>query len=297
MKRQGSVAADRGKGGRRPAARSGAARRAERRLLQFFACGSLFVLLVAIKLLMPGRVGPLSERIAEGLQRNLDVQAVFLAVGDAVSRQTSPAEALEDVYRTVFAPNTAGREGQVLAEDLPQEGSAWDILRSYGNKEQASSGEEQVAELAYILYSDENLPENVTLQQEILGFDYCTPVSAPISSPFGYREHPLQGEERFHYGVDLAAESGADVACFAGGQVRVVGESSSYGKYCIVDHENGYRTLYAHCARITVSSGTEVRRGETIAEVGETGMATGPHLHFELQRDGVYLNPTYYVSA
>lgn len=253
------------------------------------------MLLVAVKLLMPGKMGPLSERITQVLQQNIDVQAVFLAVGDAFSREVSPTEALEEVYQTVFAPD--GHREQVLASDLPQEGGAWELLQSYREDAPVSSGTERVSELAYVLYSDENLPENVTLEQEILGFDYCAPVSAPISSPFGYREHPTEGEERFHYGVDLAADSGAGIACFAGGQVRVVGESSSYGKYCIIDHANGYRTLYAHCARITVSSGAEVLRGEKIAEVGETGMATGPHLHFELQRDGVYLNPTYYVSV
>ena len=81
------------------------------------------------------------------------------------------------------------------------------------------------------------------------------------------------------------------------GTVTAVGESSSYGKYCIVAHEGGYSTLYAHCSRVTASSGTAVKRGQKIAEVGETGMATGPHLHFELQKDGVYLNPIYYVAA
>ena len=65
----------------------------------------------------------------------------------------------------------------------------------------------------------------------------------------------------------------------------------------MVAHEGGYSTLYAHCSRITATSGSVVRRGEKIAEVGETGFATGPHLHFELQKDGVYLNPIYYVSA
>ena len=148
-----------------------------------------------------------------------------------------------------------------------------------------------------MLYSNQNLPESVSLEQAILDFDYCTPVSGALSSGFGYRDHPIEGEERFHYGVDLAANTGTEVDCFADGTVTAVGESSSYGKYCMVAHEGGYSTLYAHCSRITASSGSAVRRGEKIAEVGETGFATGPHLHFELQKDGVYLNPIYYVSV
>jgi murein DD-endopeptidase MepM/ murein hydrolase activator NlpD len=97
--------------------------------------------------------------------------------------------------------------------------------------------------------------------------------------------------------VDLAAETGTDIACFADGIITAVGESSSYGKYCTVTHSGGYTTLYAHCSRITVSSGMEVKGGQTIAEVGETGMATGPHLHFELHQNNTYLNPIYYLDA
>ena len=146
------------------------------------------------------------------------------------------------------------------------------------------------------MYSDQNLPENVSLEQAILDFDYCVPVNGTLSSDFGYREHPVEGEERFHYGVDLAADTGTEIVCFADGTVTAVGESSSYGKYCMVSHAGGYSTLYAHCSRITVSSGASVTEGQKIAEVGETGIATGPHLHFELHKDDVYLNPIYYVS-
>ena len=141
------------------------------------------------------------------------------------------------------------------------------------------------------------LPEGVSMEQAILDFDYTTPVMGVLTSDFGYREHPIEGEERFHYGIDLAANSGTEIDCFADGTVTAAGESSSYGKYCIVGHAGGYSTLYAHCSRIVVTSGTPVSRGQKIAEVGETGMATGPHLHFELHQDGGYLNPIYYVST
>lgn len=195
-------------------------------------------------------------------------------------------------------------------EELPlDESAALDDLREYRMKsltadqqtaeEEADAKTEQteVSTLAYVLYSDKNLPEDVSLEQAILGFDYCTPVCGTLTSNFGYREHPVEGEERFHYGVDLAADTGTAISCFADGTVTAVGESSSYGRYCIVTHEGGYSTLYAHCSRVTASSGTAVKEGQKIAEVGESGMATGPHLHFELHRDGTYLNPIYYVSA
>lgn len=75
------------------------------------------------------------------------------------------------------------------------------------------------------------------LEQALLGFDYCTPVMGTLTSDFGYREHPVEGEERFHYGIDIGAAAGTEIGCFADGTVTAVGESSSYGKYITVAHE------------------------------------------------------------
>lgn len=275
-----------------------------RRLLQLVACSGIFVLLVAAKLLLPAKMAQINEKISGALRQNMDVQAVFSAVGRAVTGEKDASGAMEDVYEAVFHPEKGEALETAALEGLPlDELAALDDLREYrAEAEQQSQeppAEEQteVSTLAYVLYSDNNLPEDVSLEQAILGFDYCTPVCGTLTSDFGYREHPVEGEERFHYGVDLAANTGTAVNCFADGTVTAVGESSSYGKYCIVTHTGGYSTLYAHCSRVTASSGTAVKEGQKIAEVGETGMATGPHLHFELHRDGTYLNPIYYVST
>jgi len=288
--------------------------REKRRLLQLTACAGIFVLLVAVKLLLPGRMAPLRETISHAMQQNMDVQGVFSAVGRAVSGETGVEDTLEDVYQAVFRPQE-GEAAETAAETPLPAGEGLELLKSIPSGETAAPADTQaepgavqpepetvvsedpeVSTLAYILYSDQNLPANASMEQAILGFDYCTPVMGTLSSAFGYREHPVEGEERFHYGLDIAADTGTAVNCFADGTVTAVGESSSYGRYCIVAHQGGYSTLYAHCSRITASSGTSVEEGEKIAEVGETGMATGPHLHFELQHDGNYLNPIYYVS-
>ena len=265
-----------------------------RRLIRLVACGSIFVLLVAVKLLLPARLAGFREALSRAMERNIDVQAVFSAVGRAVSGEEDAAQA---VYRAVFLPEEAGAER--TAAQLP-EGGAAEELQQYRAAETATTEEtpqRDLTALAYVLYSAQNLPEHVSLEQAILDFEYGAPVNAPVTSSFGYREHPAEGERRFHYGVDLAAEKGTEIGAFADGTVTVVGESSSYGKYCMISHAGGYTTLYAHCDRIVASSGREVRRGETIAAVGDTGMATGAHLHFELQKDGVYLNPIYYLEA
>ena len=304
--------------------------REKRHLAQLVACGSVFVLLVAVKLLLPGRMAQVNARLSGILEQNIDVQGVFSAVGRAVSGEADVSIALEDMYQAVFNPQetdpaveaSASAGGEAVDVQLP---SAIEPLRSFRTGTGSSDGwldlpapESETAEreadqtaaatesasqngteastLAYILYSDQNLPDNVCLEQALLGFDYCTPVVGTLTSDFGYREHPVEGEERFHYGIDIGAATGTEIGCFADGTVTAVGESSSYGKYITVTHEGGYSTLYAHCSRILAASGASVKEGDVIAEVGETGIATGPHLHFELHQGSQYLNPIYYVS-
>ena len=178
-------------------------------------------------------------------------------------------------------PETSVSVAANVAES-PSDGNAFDDTHPEGQ--------------ASVLYGGRKLPENVGMQQVLLNFDYQCPVKGTLTSAFGYRNHPIDGAERFHYGVDIAAETGTEIVCFADGVVTATGESTSFGKYCTVEHGGGFTTLYAHCSKITASSGAAVRMGDKIAEVGATGQATGPHLHFALQREGIYLNPIYYVT-
>ena len=133
------------------------------------------------------------------------------------------------------------------------------------------------------------------MTQQVLGFDFVAPLEAVTTSGFGMRKSPVSGEEEFHYGLDLAAEEGTVIRSFADGRVKAVGDSSSLGNYLIVEHAGGYSTLYAHCSRVTAAAGQAVSIGDTIAEVGQSGNATGPHLHFVLYRGSTYLNPVYYL--
>ena len=149
--------------------------------------------------------------------------------------------------------------------------------------------------LSYV-YTMPAPPENASLEQRNLGFDHRTPVLGALSSTFGWREHPVEGGNRFHYGVDLAAEEGTDILAFASGTVYATGESSTLGNYVMLQHQGGYITLYGHCREVTVTGGS-VDMGDKNAEVGSTGLVTGPHLHFELHDGDLYLNPIYYVEV
>lgn len=154
----------------------------------------------------------------------------------------------------------------------------------------------QTERLTCVLYAGETLPEEVSIEPKEYHFAYCTPVKGSLTSGFGYRIHPIAGVRRFHYGVDIGADIGTEIDSFATGTVNAVGKSNCYGNYLIIDHSDGCRTLYAHCSKILVSAGKSVKMGEKIAEVGETGIATGPHLHFEVHDGDTYLNPLYYVE-
>ena len=151
------------------------------------------------------------------------------------------------------------------------------------------------AEAVSYVYTMPALPENASLEQRNLGFAHTSPIRGALSSAFGWREHPIEGGNKFHYGVDLAADQGTDILAFADGEVYATGESSTLGNYIMLQHQGGYITLYAHCSRVTAAGGAVVK-GEKIAEVGDTGLATGPHLHFELHDGDLYLNPIFYVE-
>lgn len=143
-------------------------------------------------------------------------------------------------------------------------------------------------------YSGYPVPANVSYECPKLPFEYVSPVSGVTSSGFGYRLHPIENEVKYHYGTDFAANTGTEIYAFADGTIVVQGESDSYGKYVMIDHANGYSTLYAHCSELCRNCGA-VKRGDVIAKVGATGAATGPHLHFELMQSDTYLNPEFYL--
>ena len=111
------------------------------------------------------------------------------------------------------------------------------------------------------------------------------------------RSHPLLHISRPHEGIDVAAPMGAPIIAPASGVVTRVGYENGYGNTLEIDHGNGIVTRYAHCSRIDVRAGTRVTRGQRIAAVGSTGLATGPHLHYEIHINGKVVNPLTYVLS
>ncbi len=124
------------------------------------------------------------------------------------------------------------------------------------------------------------------------------PISSVITSYYGWRT--LNGQKDFHYGIDLRAAVGTPIRATDGGIVSYVGTptgvSASYGKLIIIDHQNGFRSYYAHLSRFDVKVGDAVYQGQVIGKTGVTGNITGPHLHFEIRKNNLTQNPLHYLK-
>ena len=139
-------------------------------------------------------------------------------------------------------------------------------------------------------------PDLVDNTKYTIPFKVRIPVQGRITSPFGYRVHPITEETTFHYGIDIAATAGTDIGAFSNGTVVERGVSTIFGNYVKVEHSDGYLSFYAHLSKITVKKGQKVKLGDKIGLVGSTGMSTGPHLHFEVRRNGKTTNPENYLK-
>jgi murein DD-endopeptidase MepM/ murein hydrolase activator NlpD len=126
---------------------------------------------------------------------------------------------------------------------------------------------------------------------------FMLPVEGQPTSGYGMRMHPIDHEERLHSGMDIAAPTGTPIQAAAAGQVVFSGTQAGYGNVVVIQHTEGYSTLYAHNTANLVSVGTTVSQGQPIATVGSTGRSTGSHLHFEVRKDGKRLDPIQFFAT
>jgi murein DD-endopeptidase MepM/ murein hydrolase activator NlpD len=179
-------------------------------------------------------------------------------------------------------------------------GDTFDIIVGY---KRSASGESQVGELLFAGLERGGKPQAQLLRWgkdgqffEASGMGaqrtgLLMPVVGRITSNFGARRHPILGYTRMHSGVDFGAPHGSPIYAVGDATVRLAGWSGGHGNMVKLDHGGGYGTGYAHMSRIAVASGTHVRAGQVIGYVGSTGLSTGPHLHYELYRNGAPVNP------
>lgn len=258
-------------------------------VIRFYIAAFIFIVLTAIKITSPALSDSISYEISKILITESEQTVSVIELGKSLYSDNI----YEVFHRTDAEPDKIPVSEVVDFEKLlpmPQEEIEAEI-----EEEPELSPKVEAFLQSQEQYSDCAVPANVCYDMPELPFEFEEPVVGCTSSGFGYREHPIDKELKYHYGTDISASTGAEIHAFADGVVRAIGEEDGgYGKYIIIDHADGYSTLYAHCSELCVSSG-EVKRGEVIALVGQSGAATGPHLHFELMQGDTYLNPEFYV--
>lgn len=271
-------------------------------------CAAVFIIMTAVKVSVPSAVNDLSEGLSyleekSGLAATAELCGELLSVSDESISAAADDNARVRLQDTSDAADAATHSRSIIMPQRYYDFRALaqkTILVESENKRELARQRESVAEAfkeSQEAFISEGLPETVSYDCPELGIEYISPIPGITSSGFGYRLHPIYGVVKFHYGTDFAAAQGETIAAFADGEVVLAAECDSYGKYIIISHDGGCETLYAHCSELLVSAGTSVTRGEPIALVGSTGLATGPHLHFELKQNGVYLNPEYYTAV
>jgi LysM repeat protein len=130
----------------------------------------------------------------------------------------------------------------------------------------------------------------------VMGTLFIYPAYGRVSSPYGWRDHPISKKRHFHNGVDIANSPGTVIKAAMDGRVIKTGYSHIYGKYIIIRHGNGFQTLYGHLRKIIAGKGTTVVQGNKIGEMGNTGYSTGTHLHFSIYKNGETVDPLLYLK-
>lgn len=157
--------------------------------------------------------------------------------------------------------------------------------------------EKQFLEESKIL--EERIKQMKLSAQSYVGGQMLWPVpsSRRITSYFGVRQHPVFNYSRMHTGIDIAANQGVNIVAANVGTVKISGWEGGYGNTVLIDHGGGISTLYAHCSTLLVREGQKVKAGDVIARIGSTGISTGPHLHFEVRKNGEPVDPMQYLGS
>jgi len=222
------------------------------------------------------------------------VAAAFNLPYDALATLNSwEAPALFNAKDEVLIPNIPG----IFIPKTPI--GKWERMLS-GNLRKGSSVSVHIAQKEGMSREFVFFPGNKFTAEErvrFLGSLFLSPVAeGRITSGFGYRPDPFTGKPSFHPGVDLSVSKGTPVLAVRDGIIYDTGRVERYGYFVIVNHDGGYQSVYAHLDAILVEKNDVVDAGDLIALSGNSGLSTGPHLHFELRRNGVPMDPTRLTS-
>ncbi len=238
----------------------------------------------------------------ELLQQKAQVQGFALNLLD-YKRQMFLLRDLDTKLRRVVSLGPRDRAQQVLGIGGPDE-LGLQNLTQMGEKKQEDALKEMHQELSQLKGAATR--QETSLQMLIEYFEdkrslYAStpsiwPVRGWVTSPFGPRTSPFTGIPTFHEGIDIAAQTGTPIIAPADGVVVKAEFSTGYGNMVEISHGYGIKTVFGHNSRLNVKAGQQVRRGDVISYVGDTGSSTGPHLHYEVRLNGLPVNPVKYLN-
>lgn len=218
-----------------------------------------------------------------------------------VNDQTSPAEVMSTVLRS-FQPVKEETDTEPSSQNSSQATDAQQVLVPYESQNiddslrassDAPSGGDDESDAPF--ETDYNaVSAQIKTAADINQMQL--PLIGKVTSEYSYRLHPITGIYSMHSGIDIAGNTGDAIHASMSGRVRRNSSDAKSGNYVIIDHNQSLATMYAHCSKILVQEGEWVEKGQVIAEVGSTGLSTGPHLHFEVRLNGTKLNPRWILD-
>jgi len=246
--------------------------------LQTIICIVILALISIIKSIDTPLTNLMYEKIRTGISHNIELSTVYEKIDNIAARLTK------------------GKDSN--AEDKTGNGLNHDDIGTVDQEDTDAQGVDEAKEpinsLGVIDYdisveTDKNLVKAIRDKHTLI-----LPVEGYLSSAFGYMTGPV---DRLHTGIDIAAKKGAEVKASLDGVVIESGTARAYGNYIKINHGDGLETLYAHCSQLIAKKGQKVRQGDTIARVGDTGVSTGAHLHFEIIYKGKPINPLDFLNV
>jgi murein DD-endopeptidase MepM/ murein hydrolase activator NlpD len=239
------------------------------------------------------------------IQDNQELQQQFEVLEERTKKIQQQVTELEkrdnEVYRTIFEADpipdsvrakeiASQKENQLVMKmaNFQLENSIVETINNLSNR--INSQERSYNEIAEFIKDKETLLASTPAIQPVSNSDLKR-----VASGFGYRIDPVYKTVKLHNGLDFAAPQGTPIYATANGTIRVAANTGTgYGNHVVINHGYGYETLYGHMFRIKVKVGQKVKRGEIIGWVGSTGKSTGPHCHYEVNKNGRHLDPVYF---
>jgi murein DD-endopeptidase MepM/ murein hydrolase activator NlpD len=232
-----------------------------------FLIGTVFVVAVSVRVVEYHRM---QERLSIISAQFLEMKGTILSLKQA-----------EKDFRKLFSLKS---KSAVLESSSPGDTGSLDMEVL---KEQIDAAMQSVSDIRRYIAGQKDI---------FLATPVGWPVPGTLSSPYGYRNHPVYEERKFHTGVDISVPSGSEVKATANGIVSFAGWTENSGIVVVAEHGHGFSTAYAHNRKALVRVGQRVARGDVIAMSGSTGVSTGPHVHYEIWRNGRHTDPVVFLA-